>query len=66
MARVLAKTSHYVERVVADLPYWNKLQDQTTRLWERRGVKWTEADSDKLIKERDEVEKISYKEWSKK
>ncbi len=66
MARVLAKTSHYVERVVADLPYWNKLQDQTTRLWEKRGIKWIEADSDKLIKERDEVEKISYEDWSKK
>lgn len=66
MAKVLARTRHYVERVEADLPYWKKLEDQNTRLWARRGIKWGDADYQRMIEQRNAVQadELSYEEWS--
>lgn len=65
MARVLARTRRYDERVIMDLPYWQKLERSTDSLWKKRGISWEEADSDILIKKRNEVKKEDYADWLK-
>lgn len=60
MAKIRAKTRHYSDRLVSEAKYWIKVQEDITRLWERRGIKWGELDYDKLMKKR---KVITYEEW---
>lgn len=63
MAKVLARTRRYDERVLMDLPYWQKLERSTNLLWKKRGITWEEANSDILIKLRDTIKKEDYDNW---
>ena len=40
--RYYAKKVHYLESIGEDLTYWIELENYITRLWEKRGVTWTD------------------------
>lgn len=66
MSKVMARTKHYVDRVMTDISYWVGLQDRMTRLWEKRGFVWQEANIEELISTRNQIQlnnKLSYEEW---
>ena len=41
MAQVKAKTKHYLENTQEEAHHWVEIQNRMTRLWERRGIKWS-------------------------
>lgn len=60
MAKVRARTRHYNERLVSEAEHWVKIENEITRLWERRGVKWSELDYNELMAKR---KIMTYGEW---
>lgn len=60
MAKVRARTRHYNDRLVDEVRYWVKAEQDMTRLWERRGIKWEKLDYDKLMSNR---KVMTYEEW---
>lgn len=60
MAKVRARTRHYNDRLVDEAKYWAKVEDDMTRLWERRGIRWGKLNYDELMKKR---KVMTYDEW---
>lgn len=62
MSKVRNKRHNWKKRIYDDVVYFKNLNDEVTRMWEKRGVHWdNKLDYEKLISLRKKAP--SYKEW---
>lgn len=52
MAKVNARTRKWSENIANELPYWFKLEKDTTKLWKSRGIEWGEFNYEQFMARR--------------
>lgn len=65
MAKVNARKRHWKQNLANEVPYWQKLEKDITKLWKSRGIEWSGFDYDKFMSMRGK-DIPTFKEWKEK
>ena len=60
MTRVRLNNRSWRENLIPEAKHWIGVQEEMTRLWDRRGIVWGNLDFDKMMEER---KVMTYEEW---